>query len=241
MNHLHPCRPRRSGGFTLVELLVSVGLTAVMMWGLLQLYTSATRFSATMFTEAELVSGGRAVLDRMSHELASAATPDTGYLRLEFSVDGNPVTLQPGNFDFVQFVAPVGTDGQLAHVCYRIDKSSIDAFGNYMLYRYTKEPVDSNAIPTAPETSEVTNGFVASPLGVRVRGMTFTYVDYTSTSGAPLRGNSGEEKKWRDDNLADADVERLPRAILVEIQLADNKGTISMVLSSGAYLGGSGI
>ncbi|MBM3957322.1 MAG: prepilin-type N-terminal cleavage/methylation domain-containing protein, partial [Gemmatimonadetes bacterium] len=119
MSQLHPCRPRRSGGFTLVELLVSVGLTAVLMWGILQLYTSATRFSATMFTEAELVAGGRAALDRMSRELTSAATLDVGYIKMEFTPpDSNPVTFQPGTFDFIQFVAPVGTSGQLAHVCY---------------------------------------------------------------------------------------------------------------------------
>ncbi|MBM4041925.1 MAG: hypothetical protein FJ290_25805 [Planctomycetes bacterium] len=238
MNQAHLCRVRRRGGFTLVELLVSVGLTAVLMWGILQLYTSATRFSATMFTEAELVAGGRAALDRMSHELAGAATLDVGYLKIAFKTDANPITALPDNVDTIQFVAPVGTDGALAHVCYQLRE--MDAYGNRMLHRCIKEPVSDNAVPSAP-TSTSSNGFISSPLGVRVRAMTMTYVDCDSASGTPLRGTSGDSKEWRDADLADANTPRLPRAILLEIQLADNKGTISMVLSSGAYLGGSGI
>ncbi|HUT36772.1 MAG TPA: prepilin-type N-terminal cleavage/methylation domain-containing protein [Planctomycetota bacterium] len=225
MKRLHPGCLRRRGGFTLVELLVSVGLTAMMMWGLLQLYSSATRFSATMFAEAELVAGGRAVLDRMCHELTSAATLDVGYLKI--TNDG--AAAGTGGFDTLQFVAPVGPNSEMAHVAYQI--RDVDAQGNGMLYRCIKAPVTDNTVPGDAEYT------LASPLGVTVRGLNIQYINYNSATGTP----QGTSDEWKDTNLADANVPRLPRAILLEIQLADNKGTISMVLSCGAYLGGSGI
>jgi len=215
-------RPRASRGFTLVELLMSVALTALLMWGILQLYTQATRFSATMFAEAELVAGGRAVLDRMCHELTSATPLDIGYLKII-----NDGTSTDG-FDTIQFVAPVGPDGELAHVCYQIrDK---DAQGNGMLYRCIKTPVTDNTVPDAGAGGSYPT---ANPLGVKVQAMSIQYINYNSANGTPEDASN----TWpgADPNP------RLPRAILIELRLADNKGTISMVLSSGAYLGGSGI
>lgn len=222
-------------GFTLVELLVSVGLTAILMWGILQLYTQATRFSATMFAEAEMVTGGRAVLERMCHELASAATLDVGYLQ---------ITRDPSSgLDTLQFVAPVGPDGEMADVCYQVRQ---DSDGTYMLYRCVKSPVTYNSatgvvvIPDPP-TASVSNGFTASALGVKVEGITLQYIEYNSTTGAPEQPTGATPRRWLDDNVNDATVPRLPRAILVELRLADGKGIISMVLSSGAFLGGSGV
>ena len=231
MNQLRPCRLRRRGGFTLVERLVSVGLTAVLMWGLLQLYTSATRFSATMFTEAELVSGGRAVLDRMSHELASTATRDVGYLKISNDSVLDGTTGLTHDIDRIEFVAPVGGDGENAHVCYSLRPVS---GGGFMLYRLVKVPVDTTSMPDPDTDAQWTS---VSPLGVKVQGMNIQYINYTSTSGTPV----DDSLTWGPMADDATTVPSLPRAILLEIQLADNKGTISMVLSSGAYLGGSGI
>lgn len=210
-------RPRAARGFTLVELLVSVGLTALLMWGILQLYTSATRFSATMFTEAELVSGGRAVLDRMCHELGSAATLDVGYFKIhdDFST----------RLDRLQFVAPVGADGEMVHVAYFTDNDG-------MLYRLAMPPDASgtpalSGPPIDPDTYK--SSTYCSPLGVRIQQMEVKYIDASATgtlnSASTSRSGAGQS---------------LPRAVLVELKLADNRGTIAMVISCGAHLGGSG-
>ncbi len=227
--HYH--RSHGARGFTLVELLVSVGLTAMLMWGILQLYTSATRFSATMFTEAEMVTGGRAVLDRMCYELTKAATLDVGYLQIK---------RDPGSgLDILQFVAPVGQDGELVNVCYQVQNDG-------MLYRCIKTPIayDANGkviVPDAPADSGNMNGFTANALGIKVAGVTLQYIDYDSASGTPEQPFDATPKLWRDETVTDSAVPRLPRAILVELRLADGKGIVSMILSSGAYLGGSGI
>lgn len=229
-------RLRARRGFTLVELLVSVGLTAILMWGILQLYTSATRFSSTMYTETELVAGGRAVLERICSELASAATLDAGYVQI----------IRDGNTgDTLQFVAPVGPDGQMTNVCYQVRQ---DTDGTLMLYRAVKAPVEYEntgvvKVPEPPASAAEPGGFTFGALGVKVEALTIQYIDYDSTTGTPqdVSTVTDQRKTWRDANVNDSSVPPLPRAILLELRLADGKGVVSMVLSSGAYLGGSGI
>lgn len=132
-------RTRRAcarAGFTLIEVLVAVGLTSIMLWGLLQLFTSATRFSSAVTTEIELAAAGRAVLERMTRELGSAAVLDVGYLRIVDDDDGE-------GFDSIQFVAPIAEGGsKLAHVKYY----STDDDGRQILYR----GYDDDAAPSAP-------------------------------------------------------------------------------------------
>jgi len=203
-------------GFTLVELLVAVGLTSLLLWGLLQLYSSATRFSAVMFTEAELCAGGRAALDLMCRELMGAATRDVGYIKIE---GGNSI----------QFVAPAGQDNQLAHVLYKVQ----DVDGKPTLHRALKEPVapsDDQGTAVAVTTND--------SLGIEVTGLKIEYIDADTANGEPVVAGS---KTWaKDTNVSDG-IEPLPRAILIEIQLVDPKGQAAITLSSGAYLPGSGI
>ena len=106
--HQSRCQ-RRSGGFTLVEALVAVGLTTILMWGLLQLYASARRFSSTVTMEAALCSAGRAVLERMVRELSSATVRET----YDLQITG-------GDLGSVSFHAPVGDDGEIVHIDYYI-------------------------------------------------------------------------------------------------------------------------
>jgi len=91
-----------SAGFTLVELLVAVGLTSILLWGMLQLFTSAQRFTTTLSAEAELCAMGRAVLERMTRELSTTVPPPNGII---------PVMPDGGDFDSIRFKAPVVDGG----------------------------------------------------------------------------------------------------------------------------------
>jgi prepilin-type N-terminal cleavage/methylation domain-containing protein len=104
-------RPARTAGFTLIEVMVAVGLTAIMLWGLLQLFTSASRFSSAVTTEMELCAAGRAALDRVAYEIGQAALPDTAYLHIDHGDDG---------FDTIRFVAAAAEGGKKqVHVRFR--------------------------------------------------------------------------------------------------------------------------
>jgi type II secretory pathway pseudopilin PulG len=114
-----PPGPSRRAAFTLVELLVAVGLTSIMLWGLLQLFTSATRLSATVSAESELCSATRSVLNHMSRELSRAVTLDVGYIKL---------TNVSADFDKIEFVAPIPeADGDvpLTHIRYDVVSGSL--------------------------------------------------------------------------------------------------------------------
>ena len=210
----HPHLPTpRARGFTLVELLVSVGLTSLLLWGILQLYTSSTKFSAAMFSEAELCAGGRAVLDRLCHELTSAVPLAVGYLKITNS--GNKAT--------IQFVAPVGEGDSLAHIIYKVDDE------NYIC-RGVKTPVENNA---PPGESEFTHLFA---LGVKVDSFKIEYIDHGSSTGEPV--STG--KTWQDTTPGDSTIDPLPRAVLAEISVSDPKGLAAITVSSGAFLSASG-
>lgn len=110
LNRQSAVRHPRSAGFTLIEALVAVGLTTILLWGLLQLYTSATRFSSTVTLEAELCSAGRAVLERMTREIGSASVRDDTH--------SLAIANMGSQFSSIAFYAPVGDDGELVLVRY---------------------------------------------------------------------------------------------------------------------------
>jgi hypothetical protein len=191
---------------------VAVGLTAILLWGLLQLFTSASKFSSTVAIESELCAAGRAVLTRISREVAGAAPLYLAYLK----IDDN------GEFDGLQFVAPVAGGGtRLAHVKY----GPKDTSGSYRrLGRKVKEPTgDSDKLSQVVAISESD----LELLGVNVERFNIRYIDAGTsvvTSGSKTFTSS----------------DKMPQAILFEIRLRDPKGQASLTLSSAAYLPAAG-
>ncbi|NQT50512.1 prepilin-type N-terminal cleavage/methylation domain-containing protein [bacterium] len=163
-----PCRTSRRAGFTLIEIMVSVGLTSIMLWGLLQLFTSATRFSSVVVNETELCAAGRAVLERMVREISSAAPPAIAYLHIDDD--------STGNFDAIRFVAPVGNRGrEMVHVKYH----AVGTGGRRQLMRATEEDHALGSAPSAPEYND-------AAFGVEIEGLTIRYI---SATGAITSGN----------------------------------------------------
>jgi len=227
-------RPKAAWGFTLVELLVSVGLTAILLWGLLQLFTSATKFSSAVSTESELCASGRALLARMTREVAGIAPLTTGYIRIFNKGDG---------FDSIQFVgaasglgsqlpANAPDDGSLlAHIKYGpLPLQGAD--GPRQIGRGVKLPTDANSALKQTDLSDeglsANVPIVLNVLGVRVEQFSISYIHSDGTTPLP------EDKKYvSGDNL--------PRAILIKIRLRDPRSQATITLQSAAYLAGSGL
>lgn len=192
--------------FSLLELLVAVALTAVLMWGAVALYTAGARLAATATVEAELALNGRVALDLLTKDLARLAPLDQGYL----DISGNVL----GPCASIRFVAPIGPNGEQAHVLYEVR--------NEMLYRAILPGAGpGDAIPAAADYSLV------SPLGIRVQELVVERLDST---GLPIR----DDRTWTSEH------HDLPKGILVTLRLCDARGRINLVLSSGAVIRAAG-
>jgi len=203
---------KRNAAFTLVELLVSVGLTAILLWGVVTLYSVATKLAATADAQAALTSTGYALLDRICREVETACPSSVGYLVIE---KGQP-------FDTLRFMAPTPEHG-LTHLAYEV--KTING-KERMLCRLTKPGTD-RTIPTA-------GGYtIEGPMGVRLDALT---IEHCGSAGDVLADGGS----WQDLDGTGASSTRYPRSLLITISLSDPKGTTRMTLSSGAVLMCSG-
>jgi len=210
MSHHRRCASRTA--FTLVELLVAVGLTSIMLWGLLQLFTSATRFSTTVAAESELCAAGRAILDRMSRELSRAANFDVGYIAIKNN----------GDFDQIQFVAPVADGGAtLAHVGYYTEGVG----ASRVLKRYVITSGSLKTVPTIP--SGIPSNKTAS-FGLEAEAFNIRYIE---PPGRDFQQPVGEKDTF----------DSMPTAIWLQLVLRDPKKQASIVLQSSATLFAGGL
>jgi prepilin-type N-terminal cleavage/methylation domain-containing protein len=197
----------RRGGFTLIEVMVAVGLTAVMLWGLLQLFTSATRFSSAVTNETEMAAAGRAALERMVREITAAQPPRTAY----FTINNN------ADLDSIEFVAPTGADGsEMVHVKYH----ALSDGDGHLLARSSANIATSGSMTSAPGTYDDEASF-----GVRIEGLNIRHISQTGTIS---------DSTWSDPAS-------LPRAVLIELRLRDERGLARITLSSAATLVAGGI
>jgi hypothetical protein len=213
-------------------LLVAVGLTTIMLWGILQLFTSATRFSSTVTTQAELCAATRGFLERLLRELRSAAPLSTGYIRL---VNG-----EAGAQDSIQFVCPIYKtrtvgegDNQKKELVLTLGHVRFDVDDDGNLRRSAKVADDTN--PPSESSTDCGTGDVAI-FGLKVDELNIGY----------LRSGSESENFASKTFLSTADPDDetqssiLPLAIVIEIRVSDPKGraTISMKTSASLVAGG---
>ena len=148
----------RASGFTLIEVMVAVALTTLLLWGLLQVFREASRFSRAVQADSDLCAGGRAALERMVREIATTTCQHTGYLKITES----------GDFDTIQFIAPVDQAGtKLAHLSY--DTSVVD--GKHILRRGINDTA-SLTVPAACNTA---------PFGVEVEAINIRWMSRSGT------------------------------------------------------------
>jgi len=213
--HPPPRRRAYTSGFTLVEALVAVGLTSILLWGLLQLYTSATRFSSTCTLEAELCSAGRAALETLSDELSQAIRQHEGCIRVTNAQHDSE------EFDSIQFVADNPADGQPIHVGY----ATIEQDGRRWLGRAT----NTSSPFTTPRTLSSYHS-----LGLYVERLNITY-DYTkvSESGGTWTAESFTNQTGTltfPNEFESSSTYYIPTAFHIELRLSDRKDRATITL-----------
>jgi len=68
-------RPRRTGGFSLLELMIAVGLPTVIIIALYAMFDQTQKAFRQSLNQADLSEGGRSALDLMVRNLERAASP----------------------------------------------------------------------------------------------------------------------------------------------------------------------
>lgn len=88
-------RRRRSGGFTLLEILVAISIVALVLTTVYGVFTSVSRAKARLDAEGEIYQRVRVIYDRVGRELRGvcpAGGPEQkGVFRTARDADGNPL------------------------------------------------------------------------------------------------------------------------------------------------------
>jgi len=123
-----PTLRRRTGAFSLLEMMIAVGMLTIVVFALYSMFDQTQKALRQSLNQAELSEGGRAALDLIVRSVERAASPQvedalhfvikpadaTGY-ELVFQGDGQQASrTQPLRFDELFFTYPI--PGNLWHV-----------------------------------------------------------------------------------------------------------------------------
>jgi len=89
-------RPRRTGGFSLLELMIAVGLLTVIIIALYAMFDQTQKAFRQSLNQADLSEGGRSALDLMVRNLERAASPQVD--------DALHLVLRPANANGYELV-----------------------------------------------------------------------------------------------------------------------------------------
>ena len=220
-------------GFTLVELLVAVGLTSVMLWGILQLFTSATRFSATVTAQAELCASARTVLDRMVREVQAAATLDSGYLKIiDSTADIGDDTVDSDTVQFVGRITDSDGETRLGHI--KFDVHPLTG----MVQRNIAEPTGPDGLDETQATFVVGD---AATFGLKIDAFNIRYIPVAGTLAEKGVETETPGTVVFDEHAADEAHRQLPLALIFELRCSDPQGKASVTLISSAPLIANGL
>src|SRR5262245_60876643 len=94
---------RRSGGFSLIEILVTVALLAFIILGLLGMFIQTQKAFRGSMKQTDVLGSGRAVMDMITRELAQM-TPSQMGRTINFSAD-----VPPGPSQIPPSAAPINS------------------------------------------------------------------------------------------------------------------------------------
>jgi prepilin-type N-terminal cleavage/methylation domain-containing protein len=219
-------------GFTLVELLVAVGLTSIMLWGILQLFSSATRFSSTVTAQAELCASARTVLDRMVREVQAAATLDTGYLKIIDAttvIDGE--TIDTDTLQFVGRITDNDGETQLGHIRFDVDNAT------GMVRRNIDPPDGPDGLDESQALFAIGD---AATFGLRIDGFNIRYIPVTDGATTQKGVETSGTVTFRED-AGTQELRQLPLALILELRCSDPQDKASVTLTSSAPIAANGL
>ena len=205
-----PRRNRRASGFTLLEVLISIGLFAIVISSVYGAYQAT--FTTVQATESQVIqaAAARVILERISEDLAAISTDESGFLQGRQGMVGDS---RADSLSCMSF----------AHLAFnRADRQ----LGRTIL-KYSVEETDSNRIdlyrsdlPVTPGTEgeTETDTELGELLGTGLQEFRLTYVTADGT----------EHEEWdsSQDGTGAGGQETgplsLPVLIRIEIRLADS-------------------
>jgi prepilin-type N-terminal cleavage/methylation domain-containing protein len=192
-------RPNRSAGtgFTLVELLLAVALSALLLTILYTTYFSINRSIVVATEGQDALDTGRALMELLKHDIRAMSTANYPFIAKNVEIDGR----QFGDLEFVTNALSATDPLRLRRVEYSVvlvgngEKVMVRKESTDLIDLIDKPPVDNP--PKVLEISRIVTGFVTE--------------FYNGTTWLPT---------W-DSGAGGA----LPKQIRITIDVADTKGT----------------
>jgi len=234
VDHNAPRQRVRSGGFTLAELLITVGVLVVVVLLFTQLLKSAATITTLGHKRMDADSQARQVLDRMAVDFAQMVKRSD----VDYYVKSNPLVarqrtvLQPGN-DRIAFYSTVpgyypstGSQSPVSLVAYRINsQNKLERMGKGLVWNAVSTsdtpvvfiPIPlASPVPPSPTPTPMPTA-TATPAGTPVPSPTPTA---TSTPAWPAAGDPSLPS-WADGELMGPQIFRFEYYYLL------NNGTLS--------------
>ena len=214
--------------FTLVELLVSVALTAMLLWGLCAMFIGATKFVGAVSSETELCASGRALLSKIAREIQTAVPLSAGYIALTHDGSG---------FDSIEVVAPVGFVHKVIPPPPAPPREHIYVYDlpAHLFYGPVESSGASRHLGRATHlddgTAPLTAPFAFQPsdlasMGILVDQFTIEYLNAGTFTPGPVTLTAGAV---------------MPSAIRFTVRLSDMRAGTSIALTTIATLPGAGL